>query len=170
MSRLVDPTLLKQALVEADENGYRLELMNGVGIWEVQPAKRHISTAKRIEKSIRPDPESSSGCGCIAYQDLYVQFSDGSLKRPDIAIFCREPDEEDEAVTLVPEAVVEVVSRGSETKDLEMNPPFYLNRGVKDVVVVDPYTGQVYHHRLEGVRRLNTPIEIRLECGCLVNV
>jgi len=160
--------MLREALLEADESGYRLEIMNGLGIWEVQPAKRHITATKRIENSIRPDPASDKGCGCVSYQDLYVQFSDGSLKRPDISIFCREPDEEDDAVTLIPEAVVEVVSRGSEMKDLELNPPFYLSRGVRDVVVLNPYTGQVYHHRADGVQRFQSPVLISLECGCLL--
>lgn len=41
-----------------------------------------------------------------------MQFPDGSLRRPDVAIFCREPDEQDDAITLVPEAVIEVVSKG----------------------------------------------------------
>ena len=59
-----------------------------------------------------------------------MQFSDGSLKRPDISIFCREPDEQDDAVTLVPEAVIEVVSKGYEAKDLQIAPDFYLSRGV----------------------------------------
>ena len=164
----MDPQMLRQALIDADENGYRLEIVDGLGIWEVQPAKRHISAAKRIELSVRPDPEGADGCGCVTYQGLYVVFPGGSLRRPDVAVFCREPDEEDEAVTLVPEAVIEVVSRGSERKDFDLNPPFYLSHGVKDVVVVDPYSGTVIHHRREEVRRLQTPVDIRLECGCLV--
>ncbi len=41
-----------------------------------------------------------------------MQFPDGSLRRPDVAIFCREPDEQDDAITLVPEAVIEVVNKG----------------------------------------------------------
>lgn len=166
MERLIDPRSLHQALVDADEAGFRLEIMDSLGVWEVQPARRHIAKAKKIEQSIRPAPGSETGCECVTYQDLYIQFPDGSLKRPDISVFCREPDEEDEAVTLVPEAVVEVVSRGSEVKDLELNPPFYLARGVKDVIVVDPYTGQVFHHRRDGVNRLTSPVAIHLECGC----
>jgi len=166
MSSIVDPVMLREALIEADQSGYRLELANGLGIWEVQPSKRHVSKAKKIEQSIKPLPDSESGCGCISYQDLYIQFADGSLRRPDIAIFCREPEEEDQAVTLVPEAVVEVVSRGSEIKDLELNPPFFLSHGVKDVVVADPYTGLVFHHRADGIRQLKSPVEIKLECGC----
>lgn len=75
------------------------------------------------------------------------------LQRPDIAIFCREPEELDEAITLLPEAVVEVVSRGYEAKDLEIGPRFYLSQGVKDVVVFDPYTLLVLHLRRDGASR-----------------
>lgn len=57
---------------------------------------------------------------------VYQQFLNG-LKRQDTSIFCREPAEEKQknAPTLIPEAVVEVVSKGYEAKDLEIGPPFY---------------------------------------------
>lgn len=57
--------------------------------------------------------------------DVCVQFLNG-LKRPDIAIFCREPTEEEQenALTLIPVAVAEVVGKGYEAKDLEIGPPF----------------------------------------------
>lgn len=98
--------------------------------------------------------------------DVYVQFADGSLKRPDVAIFCREPDEQEDAITLLPEAVVEVVSKGYEAKDLEIGPAFYLARGVKDVVVFDPATLLVMHARRDGTKRMTSPVPIRFECGC----
>jgi Uma2 family endonuclease len=170
MSNLPDPELLREALIEADEHGYRLEIVNGLGIWEVQPGIRHVRKSRAIERSIKPAPGREGAYSCANYADLYIVFPDSSLRRPDIAVFCREPDETDGAVHLVPEAVVEVVSRGSELKDLTMNPGFYLGHGVKDVVVVDPYTDQVYHHRAEEVKHLSSPADILLECGCLVSV
>lgn len=97
--------------------------------------------------------------------DVYVQFPDGSLKRPDISIFYQEPAEEDEAVRLIPEAVIEVVSRGFEAKDLEIGPPFYLSQGVKDVVVFDPHTLLVLHVQQRGVRRYTSPVNLSLLCG-----
>jgi Uma2 family endonuclease len=83
-----------------------------------------------------------------------------------VAIFCREPDEEEEAVTLVPEAVIEVISKGFEAKDLEIGPYFYLSQGVKDVVVFDPYTLLVLHVRSDAVARHVSPVAIDLKCGC----
>jgi len=70
--------------------------------------------------------------------DVYISFPDGSLKRPDISIFCHEPEEEEEAIRLVPEAVVEVISKGFEAKDLEIGREFYLRQAVKDFIVFTP--------------------------------
>lgn len=85
-------------------------------------------------------------------------------------MFCREPDEQEAAIPLVPEAVIEVVSKGSEAKDLEIGPPFYLSQGVKDVIVFDPSPLLVLHVRRDGVTRqtspVQSPVQIVLECGC----
>ena len=158
-------------LVAAAEAGVRLELVNGLPTWEAQPLWRHQKAVERIARSIRPSPDAPPGCGCVHALDVYVQFPAG-LKRPDVAVFCREPTEaEQEAVlTLLPEAVVEVVSKGFEAKDLELGPPFYLSQGVKDVVVFDPATLLVLHVRKNGARRLTSPVTLGLECGCTLDV
>ena len=100
-----------------------------------------------------------------------MQFPAG-LKRPDISIFCREPadSEQDAALTMVPEAVIEVVSRGFEAKDLELGPSFYLSQGVKDVVVFDPATLLVLHVTPGGAVRKPAPQTLELSCGCQVDV
>ena len=81
-------------------------------------------------------------------------------------LFCREPDEQDDAVKLLPEAVIEVVSQGYEAKDLEIAPRFYLSQGVKDVRIFDPSTLLVLHVTAAGARRLLSPAPIELACGC----
>jgi Uma2 family endonuclease len=101
---------------------------------------------------------------------VYVSFPDGSLKRPDVSIFRREPEEEEEAIKLVPEAVIEVISKGYEAKDLDIGPQFYLSQGVKDVVVFNPYTLVVLHVRRDKVARYVSPVEIQLLCGCRCTV
>ena len=88
----------------------------------------------------------------------------GGLPLPDISIFCREPDELDEAITLVPEAVI--VNPGYAAKDLEIGPRFYLLQGVKDVIVFDPHTLLVLPMRKKDVTRQVSPVDIVLECGC----
>lgn len=101
---------------------------------------------------------------------MYIKFPDGSIKRPDISIFCREPDEEDEAITLVPAAVIEIVSPGYAAKDLEFAPHFYLSQGVKDVLIFDPETLLVLHVQTQGTQRHTSPIKLKLVCGCQVIV
>ena len=137
----------------------RLEIVRGIDTWEATPFKRHQKTVDQIRATI------SSACACVHYADIYMAFPDGFLKRPDIAIFCREPDEEDEAVMLVPEAVIEVINQGYE-EDLELGPMFYLSQGVKDVVVLDPRSKAIIHSRRDGVVRLESSARIQLECGC----
>lgn len=87
-----------------------------------------------------------------------------------MAIFCREPDEQEDAISLVPEAAIEVVNKGYEAKDLEIGPPFYLSNGVKDVIVFDRATLLVLHARRDGTVRRFSPERIELECGCTVVV
>lgn len=155
----IDPRFIR-----AEELGIRLEIVQGLPIWEAHPVWKHQKAIDRIRGSIETRPDAD--CQCVHASDVYVQFPDGSLKRPDVAIFCREPDEQDDAITLLPGAVIEVVSKGYEAKDLEIGPRFYLSQGVKDVVVFDPATLLVLHVRADGVTRNVSPQSISLECGC----
>jgi Uma2 family endonuclease len=155
--------------LKAEEFGIRLEIVQGLPIWEPYPIYKHQKAVDRIRATIvpiEPSSEIDGRCLCIHTSDVYVSFPDGSLKRPDISIFCREPEEEEEAIKLVPEAVIEVISKGYEAKDLEIGPQFYLSQGVKDVVVFNPYTLLVLHVRRDEVSRHVSPVKIQLLCGC----
>ncbi len=157
---------MNSKFLKADELGIRLEIVQGLPIWEPYPVYKHQKAIDRIRKSISHIQGSESGCLCVHISDVYVSFPDGSLKRPDISIFCREPEEEEEAIQLIPEAVIEVISRGYEAKDLEIAPQFYLAQGVKDVVVFNPYTLVVLHLRRDMVSRQVSPVKINFLCGC----
>lgn len=172
MARISKETTLLDQMIQANEMGVRLEVVRGLPLWEASPLPRHQRTVDRIRASIQPpkDTKSSSKCDCVHLADVYIQFPDGSLKRPDISIFCREPEEEDEAIKLVPEAVIEVISLGYEAKDLEIGPTFYLAQGVKDVIVFDPRTLVVLHVRKDGASSTVSPVKIQLECGCVCTV
>ncbi len=162
-----------QHFLQANEVGIRLEMVSGLPLWEPQPVLKHQLEVDRIRQSIQAIVQSEhhpSPCACFHVADVYISFPDGSLKRPDISLFCRKPDEEEEAITLVPEAVIEVVSKGYEAKDLEVGPHFYLSQGIKDVVVFDPYTLLVLHVRRDKVSRMISPVTIELECQCRCDV
>lgn len=161
-------------LLRADELGIRLEIVNGLAIWEAQPLYRHQKHVERIAGSIvrgAAGEGDAGGCGCVHALDVYIEFPNG-LKRPDISIFCREPadEEQDRPLRMIPEAVIEVVSPSYEAKDLEIGPPFYLSQGVKDVVVFDPRTLLVLHVRHGAAERTVAPQRIELQCGCCVSI
>ncbi len=88
------------------------------------------------------------------------------------ALFPREPDEQETAVTLLPEAVIEIVSKGYEAKDLEIGVPFYQRMNVKDIVVLNPDTNAVLHYQAGQPmpRELVSPVDITLACGCRCTV
>ena len=158
-------TNIEAAFEAADEIGIKLEIVNGLTIWEGSPVYKHQKAVDRIRATIRVDRSSGSDCACIHIADISIAFPDGSKKRPDIAIFCTEPPE-DEEIEILPEAVIEIISKGYEKKDTEVGAPFYLSQGVKDVVLFDPYSGAVTHLRHDGQRSLTSPVTLALECGC----
>src|SRR5438552_317624 len=126
MATTLELASIDRLMQSSDEIGIRLELAGGVPTWEPRPTLRHQLALKQIMSGIR---------GCVWYPDVDIRFPDGSFKRPDIAIWCREPDEQESSVTLIPEAVIEIISRGFEKKDTEIGAPFYLSMGIKDVIL-----------------------------------
>jgi Uma2 family endonuclease len=163
-SQLPDPELLERA----NAAGIRLEIVRGVPTWEAAPALGHQMAIDRIRATIRPLP--GSPCACFHASDVYVLFPDGSRKRPDVAIWCRQPDELVGAVTLIPEAVIEVISPGYEAKDLEIGPALYLQHGVRDVITFDPRSGQLHRYDRSGYVVKMSPAKLTLQCGCEIEV
>lgn len=158
-------------LFRAEQLGIKLEIAAGLPIWEASPVIFHQKAIDQIRATIKKSSETEKSCDCVHFTDIYVQFPDGSLKRPDISIFCEEPKETEEAVKSVPVAIIEVISKSYEAKDLELSPPIYLANGVKDVVVLNPYTKEVLHFRPnEETRKLTSPSNFNFECGCACTV
>ncbi|HEX8264920.1 MAG TPA: Uma2 family endonuclease [Pyrinomonadaceae bacterium] len=154
----------------AEELGIRLEIIGKLKIWEASPIYKHQKEIDRIRNSFKKVEKDGNICECIDVADVYVQFPDGSLKRPDISVFCREPEEQEEAIKQVPEIIIEVISKGYEEKDLELSPPIYLANGVRDVVVLNPYTNEVSHFREGETLKKTSPVAIEFECGCSCTV
>lgn len=150
--------------------GIKLEITGGVPTWRIHPIPRHQMIIDRIRATIMPIALGSNACGCYHRSDVYVRFPDKSLKRPDIAIFCTRPPEQDEALDILPVAVIEIISPGYEEKDLSINPSWYLSQEVGDVVTLDPGSGVVTHFRASKQQTLHSPIVIDLVAGCRCTV
>ena len=112
---------------QADEVGLKLEWTAGIPTWEPLGLAWHQKAVYRIQSTIKPVPPTEASKedqrGCFHVADVYIRFPDGSLKRPDIAIFREEPPDTDDALTIVPAAVIEILSKGYEQKDTTIGSP-----------------------------------------------
>lgn len=170
-------TTVEELILRTDASGapVRLEYVRGRLKAEASPSSRHQRTVDRIRDRLSQAPSTAgAACGCHSLADTLIRFPDldHSLKRPDISIFCDEPPDSDEALDIMPQAVIEILSLGYEDKDLgEDGAPFYLGCGVLDVIVVDPRSQQVRHYQAgQPIRELTAPIAIDLQCGCRVRI
>jgi Uma2 family endonuclease len=160
----------EELILQADSIGIRLEVIGGMPVWEASPVAFHQLEVDRIRSSIKAPTDGS--CGCVHLSDTLFKFPDGSLKRPDIALLCALPPREEltQALRVVPEAVVEIISEGYEDKDLLLAPDFYLQHGVKNVLILHPGTLEVWHHRHGSHKGFVSPHVFMLECGCEITV
>lgn len=162
---------LLKLMLDADEQGIKLEVTGNIPTWEFHPLLPHQYAVDDIRASLRKGESiDGNGCECISIADVYIRFPDGSLKRPDIAIYCERPVAVNKPVEVIPEAIIEIISKESRYKDLELNPPFYLSMGVKDVIAMDPTDRKVVHFGPGGQHSLMSPTTIELACGCTVKV
>ena len=164
-------TTIEELILQTDAAGapVRLEYVRGRLKVEASPASRHQMTAKAIEQSLRPLRGSGNACACFSLQDVLIRFPDPdqSLKRPDIAIFCERPPESDEALEVLPSAIIEILSVGYEEKDLGPDGASFYLAYVPEVLVVDPRAGVVHHYRTDQPpTRYTAPITVDLQCGC----
>ena len=167
-----EQTAFDQLSRAADEAGLRLEMVRGLATVEASPVFKHQKRIFEIQQTIRPMFQGdSAACACVHAADVQIRFPDGSRKRPDIAVFCREPDEQATETTLLPEVVIEVISRNYEAKDLVIGVPFYQQVGISDIVVLDPETNTVRHWQTgQPEKTYPAPITLSFRCGCAATI
>jgi Uma2 family endonuclease len=153
----------------ASKLGIRLEYVGGLPLWEATPVYRHQKKTLDIQLSLIQSAVQS-GCACIPIADTTILFPDGSYKRPDISVYCEEPVEQDKALTVLPEAVIEIISEGYEKKDTEVALPFYLTHGIRDIVIYDPQTKRVSHYHDGQIDEHLSPITLTFACGCRATI
>lgn len=154
----------------ADASGFKLEMTNGIPTWEAFPVYRHQKKIDAIRTGLKPPLQMEGGCECVHVADLTIQFPDGSVKRPDIAIYCHEPVDQDTACNEIPEAVIEIISKGYEKKDTEISLPFYLSYNIPDIVLFDPETNRVSHYCNGQLSEYDSPVELTFACGCRTTI
>ncbi|GEM_PF-97397 len=163
-------TLINDAMEYGPQQaGVKLEYVNGISVWEAMPVYRHQRKTLDMQISLL-DNAAPNGCGCHPIADVTILFPDGSYKRPDIAVYCTEPADQDRSVTELPEAVIEIISAGYEKKDTEVSLPFYLAQGIPDIVLFNPETNRVSHYHDGQIEECDSPVKLTFACGCRVTV
>jgi len=166
---LSEPFITDELLRRADQAGMRIEYVNGLAIWEASPVILHQKVTDRIRSGMKA-PLHKAGCECIHYPDIYILFPDGSIKRPDISIFCEDPPQQETMCETLPEVVIEIISKGYEKKDWEVSLPFYQLWNIPDIVIFDPSNGKVSHYHGGQTDEYASPVELTFACGCRTTI
>src|SRR5437879_12136175 len=115
---ITSPVTFEELVEMADKAGVKLEITGGIPTWEAFPGSRHQKAVLRALMSIEGSAERE--CRCFQLPDVYIKFPDGSLKRPDIAVFREEPLDQDEELEKIPEVVLEVIIKDYEKQEAEI--------------------------------------------------
>lgn len=166
----MDEEKLARLFAQGEDLGLKMELTDGGITWETFPGIRHQEIVFGVQTSFTKAKEAKGGCDCFQVADADIVLPDGTVKRPDISVWCKRPHEEEGFVHEVPEAVIEIVSPDYEAKDLVDGPPIYLRNGVKDVIVFDRMKGDVHHWGSFGHRTVASPTTLELACDCRMTV
>ena len=67
---------------------------------------------------------------------------------------------------MIPEAVIEILSKGYEKKDTEISLPFYLTQSIRDIVIFDPAANRVSHYHDGQADEHHSPVQLTFACGC----
>ena len=162
--------IITEAMEQSAESaGIRLEYVGGVPVWEASPIVRHQIKTLEIQMSLLSYAKQA-GCDCLPLADISIRFPDGSIKRPDISVYCSKPTELDASTSEIPVAVIEIISKGYEKKDMEISLPFYLKQKIADIVIFDPATNLVSHYHDGEIDTFDSPAELRFASGCRVTI
>jgi len=121
--------------------GYVYELSKGIVLVSDVPNRRHLVQVQEVRRQLmvhqlqHPDQVNMiAGSG----ECKILIGAEESERHPDVAVYKRPPDDEDNLwANWVPDIVVEVISAGSEHRDYVEKRQEYLLFGVREYWVVD---------------------------------
>lgn len=110
------------------------ELVEGIPYALASPGFKHQKAVIKLISQI--EPQLTEGCKtCHVAIDLDWIIAEDTVLRPDIVIFCHEPEER---LTRTPEVIFEVVSESSVFMDEGLKFEVYQREGVKYYILVYP--------------------------------
>jgi Uma2 family endonuclease len=119
------------------------ELIDGIA-YAISPfaLPSHQRVAVKIVRQLDENLEECKKC--FALMESEVKFSETTILRPDVLMKCGELDD----ISVIPEIIFEVVSKGSEKRDEILKFSIYKQEGVKYYVIVYPDLKKVKVYKL----------------------
>jgi Uma2 family endonuclease len=118
----------------------RTELIDGYLYYLAAPNRKHQIIAGMIYAELLAfGSDSVHEClPQIAPVDVNLDDDDKTMLQPDVLVLCHE-DRDDRYVHGAPEFVVEIISKSSRRTDTAIKLNKYMNAGVREYWIVDPY-------------------------------
>lgn len=122
----------------------RTELIDGYIYYLAAPNRIHQLIAGMIHADLLNFAfDNDRGClPHIAPVDVNLDDDDKTMLQPDVLVLCHE-DRDDRYVHGAPEFVVEIISKSSRKTDTIIKLNKYMNAGVREYWIVDPYNETV---------------------------
>lgn len=127
----------------------RVELIKGNFYDMASPSRRHQTIIFEMGVQIRTAIKKNKG-GCKVYlapSDVQLFNDDKTVVQPDLFILCKKEMIRETQITHgAPEFVVEVLSKSNQFKDMTLKLGLYMDAGVKEYWIVNPFNGYIIRY------------------------
>lgn len=131
----------------------RAELIDGQIYYQAAPSRIHQTILSELHTVINNYIKSKKG-SCRVYPAPFAVklFNDGkNIVEPDLSIICDRSKLTDRGCTGAPDWIIEIISPSTSSHDYVRKLNLYLNAGVKEYWIIDPYNEKVFVYCLEQI-------------------
>ena len=152
----------------------RVELIDGVFYDMASPVPLHQLIAGEVYRQIA-NYILERGGSCMAYispLDVQLDCDNRTMVQPDVMILCEKEKTQEKRVYGAPDFILEVISPSTRRKDCFLKLQKYMNAGVREYWILDPYKEKLMVYFFEEdefpyICGLEEPIPVRIYQGQL---
>jgi Uma2 family endonuclease len=140
----------REEYLDLEEDGFRYDMIDGVLQMSPSPDFEHAKRANRFNFQILQYLESNPIAEVVFECDVLLPDGEDVL-RPDISVVLNENTNKIKMhIHGAPDIVAEVISPSTKNRDLGIKATRYLNSGIKEYWILDPYEKSISVWRNEG--------------------
>jgi Uma2 family endonuclease len=134
------------------DDGLRHEIIDGVHYVTPSPSLRHQDLVGRLHLALGNHLAAHPGIGRVFLSPLDVIFTLHDIVEPDLLFVANDQLEimTEKNIQGAPAIVVEIVSKGTRSRDERIKRELFERGGVQEYWIVDPASSRVTVHRREG--------------------